>query len=541
MINEKQNMNIKTTSLKYKRRFISLLAILLLSSPALFAQSKDYQDGEIYLKIFPETQPLLKALFDNETKTGLLKEDYKVISMKTPFYGVDSGLNLVYRIQFDRNELVDSLIKTLQQYDFIEYAEKVPLYRISYIPNDIHGYQWGLYKINATQAWDISKGSSSIVIAVCDNAINTSHNDLHANIWINPGEIANNGIDDDGNGYVDDVNGWDVADNDNNPNPPSGITNNSEFNHGSHVAGIVSAVTDNGLGIASLGFSCKIMAVKCATNSSSGQYLSNPFEGVFYATVAKANIVNMSFESDGKSSTEQDIADYAYSRGLVLIAAAGNDSSNNPVYPARYNHVIAVGATDQNDLKTVFSNYGQDIDVMAPGYSIYSTLGYSNTAYGYYSGTSMASPLVCGLAGLILSVNPKLSPDQVKSYIERGCVNIDALNPDFNGQLGYGRINADNTLKLVQSDLGNFTNNNKIVIYPNPSNGTFNLQFFQDYSNTDININVYSTLGSKVYEEKLTNYSSHFHSLDLSFLAIGLYIVQINAFGSIVNMKISKG
>ena len=534
-------MNIKTTLLKYKRQFISLVAILLLSFTALFAQSKDYQDGEIYLKIFPETQPLLKSLFDNETKTGLLKEDFKITSMKTPFYGVDSGLNLVYRIQFERTDLGDSLIKTLQQYDFIEYAEKVPLYRISYVPDDFNSnVLWGLAKINATQAWDISKGSANVVVAVVDNAVRITHQDLQANIWINPG------IND---GYSNDINGWDIADNDNNPNPPPGINSSSDFNHGTHVAGIVSAVTDNNKGIASLGFSCKIMAVKCAPNNSSGQYLSNPFDGVYYAALAKANIVNMSFESSAKSSTEQAIADFAYSQGIVLVAAAGNDTSNIPRYPAAFNHVIGVGATDRNDKITYYSNFGTNVTVMAPGgdgrafqgNKIYSTFGFGDNAYGYYQGTSMASPLVCGLAGLVLSANPKLSPNQVKSYIEQGCVNIDALNPNLIGQLGYGRINAYNTLKLVQSDLGNYTNSDKITIYPNPSNGTFNLQFYQDYSNTDITIDVYNTLGSKIYEEKLTNYSSHFHSLDLSSLAIGLYIVQINAFGSVINMKISKG
>jgi serine protease len=460
-------------------------------------------------------------LFDNETKTGLLKDDYKITSMETPFHGIDSGLSLVYRIHFDKTELVDSLVKSLEQNDFIEYAEKVPLYRISYVPDDIKVVQWGLYKINAELAWGISKGSSNVVIAVVDNAVNTMHNDLAANIEPNSG--------------------YDITDGDNNPNPPAGIGVNSEFNHGTHVSGIASAVTDNGFGIASLGFSCKIMPVKCATDNSSGQYLSNPFDGVYYAANANANIINMSFESSAKSATEQDIADFAYSLGVVLVAAAGNDSSSSPVYPAACNHVIGVGATDQNDLKTVFSNYGQDLDVLAPGNNIYSTMGYSNNVFGYYSGTSMSSPLVCGLAGLILSENPKLSPDQVKSYIERGCVNIDALNPGFKNQLGHGRIDAYNTLKLVQSDLGNYVNNNKINIYPNPSNGLFNLQFLQDYSSTNITIDVYNTLGSKVYEETLTNYNSHFHSIDLSSLAIGLYIVQINILGSIINMKITKG
>jgi len=534
-------MSIKTTALKYKRQFIYLIAILLLTSPALFAQSKDYQEGELYLKIFPETQSLLKGLFDNETKTGLLKDAYKITSMETPFHGVDSGLSLVYRIHFDKTELVDSLIKSLEQNDFIEYAEKVPLYRISYIPNDYNGNtQWGLSIINAPQAWDISKGSSNVVVAVVDNAIRITHSDLQANIWVNPGTD---------NGYPGDIHGWNIVDNDNNPNPPAGINSSSDFNHGTHVAGIVSAVTDNNTGIASIGFSCKIMAVKCAPDNSDGKYLTNPFDGVYYATIAQANVINMSFESSSSSVTEQGILDYAYNQGIVLVAAAGNDSSNIPAYPAACNHVIGVGSTDRNDRIAYYSNYGTNTTVMAPGgdtrgfqfNGIYSTFGYADNAYGDYQGTSMASPLVCGLAGLVLAENPKLSPDEVKSYIERGCVNIDALNPGFVGNLGYGRINAYNTLKLVQSDLGNFPDINKISIFPNPSEGIFTMLFFQDYGITDISITVYNTLGCKVYEEQLNNYHNHYHSIDLSSLTNGLYIVQINTLGSVTNLKISKG
>ncbi|MEM7035838.1 MAG: S8 family serine peptidase, partial [Bacteroidota bacterium] len=269
-----------------------------------------------------------------------------------------------------------------------------------------------------------------------------THQDLAPSIWINPGETPGNLIDDDGNGYVDDVNGFDVADNDNDPNPPLGAATNSVYTHGTHCAGIAGAATDNSTGIASIGFGVKLIGVKCNFDATPGPTLPAAYDGVTYAIAAQPEIMSLSWGGPAYSATNQILIDLAYANNIVVVAAAGNSNVNTPMYPASYNHVISVAATDASDVKASFSNFGPTIDVSAPGVAILSTLAGSNSSYGNLSGTSMACPLVAGLAGLMKSANPNLTVDQVDSCLKATADNIDAQNPGFVGQLGAGRINA---------------------------------------------------------------------------------------------------
>ena len=178
----------------------------------------------------------------------------------------------------------------------MEYAEKVPLDRLCLTPNDpSYSSQWGLANINAPAAWNYFSAGSNIVVAVVDDAVERGHSDLSPNLWVNSGEIPGNGIDDDNNGYIDDINGYDVGSNDNNPNPPS-----NAYDHGTHVAGIVSARSNNGVGVASIGFSCKLMCVK-ATNSVGS--VTNGYDGIVYAAASGAHIINMSWGGPSASTT----------------------------------------------------------------------------------------------------------------------------------------------------------------------------------------------------------------------------------------------
>ena len=504
---------------------ICWLLLLMACFATVSGQESSYQQGVLYVKIVEGSYTRFDALFqENETILS-----YHVSQIEQPFKDGDEVLKLIYRIHFDATKSCDSLVHFLSGFSCVDYAERIPVYRLSYHPNDLIPInQWSLPKVNAEAAWDISKGSSNVVIAVVDNAVRITHHDLAANIWTNEAEIPNNGIDDDGDGYTDDIHGWDVADHDNNPNPPAGFNSSSDWNHGTHVSGIASAVTDNALGVASLGFGCKIMAVKCAPDTSTtGNDLPNPYDGVYYAVKAHANIINMSFSSSTPSNTDRSMTDFAYNSGLVCVAAAGNDNNNSPRYPAAYRHVIAVGATGKTDLKSGYSNYGSYVSVMAPGDSIKSTIAISDLAYGYLYGTSMASPMVCGLAGLILSVNPKLNPDQVAYYIKAGCDNIDALNPAFTNQLGAGRINAYNSLKLVQQDTAKFNANAIINIFPNPSGSTCNIRFLQRWNGAPITIILKNLLGQPVLQETVTNFIGFYYPLNLYALPQGLYFTQI--------------
>jgi gliding motility-associated-like protein len=330
---------------------------------------------------------------------------------------------------------------------FLDYAELIPEYGHFYTPNDIHANQWNLNKVKATGAWDIERDASSITIAIVDDAVLITHPDLSANIWTNPLETLN-GIDDDGNGYIDDINGYDVADSDNDPNPPSNATS-SHFSHGTHCAGIASASTDNSTGIASLGFNAKLMAVKCKPSASSGGGLPAAYQGVDYAIAAEADIISMSWGGGSYSTTYQTLFNVAHSKGIVLVAAAGNSNVATAMYPAGYNHVISVAASDQNDKKASFSNYGTSIDVSAPGVSIWSTVPGSGQ-YDYKSGTSMACPMVSGLCALMLANSQGLSPDSLEKCLTETALNIDALNPSYAGKLGSGRIDAEAALNCTK-------------------------------------------------------------------------------------------
>jgi hypothetical protein len=341
------------------------------------------------------------------------------------------------------------LMAVLRQLPDVEHVEQMPIMRTYSWPNDIRPEQWQFSRVNADGLWPLGANSSPAVVAIVDDAVRTSHNDIFPNLWINSREIAGNGRDDDFNGFIDDVNGYDVADRDANPNPFSFALSWGFQSHGTHCAGIASAATNNGTGIASLGYNTRIMAVKCSPNFNLSATIPNAFEGVDYAIKAGANVISMSWGGYGYSRAFEDLFNVASSRGIVLVAAAGNDNRSDAHFPAAYRPVIGVGASDEMDRKANFSNFGRNVDIMAPGTNIFSCWGTANNVYARLSGTSMATPMVAGLAGYLKSRNATLTPDQILSCIQTSADNIDAINPGFWGQLGSGRINAGRAVQCA--------------------------------------------------------------------------------------------
>lgn len=275
-------------------------------------------------------------------------------------------------------------------------------------PDDPYfGLQWGLTKIEASQAWDMTAGSPSINIAILDTGVDPDHPDL-ANKVISSVDFTHSAS-------LDDV-----------------------YGHGTHVAGIAAAMTNNAVGVAGLGYSSTIMNVKVLSDAGAGAY-SWIASGIVWATDNGAEVINMSLGGSFASSVLEDAINYAWSKGVVVVAAAGNNGDTAPMYPAYYTNCIAVAATDANDARASWSNYGDWVDVAAPGMSIYSTL--KNDGYGYKSGTSMASPHVAGLAALVFTTvsdangDGKLN-DEVRNLIEATCDDIGLSG------IGYGRINA---------------------------------------------------------------------------------------------------
>ena len=431
-----------------KAIFLAMIALLFLSFGSnAQTYEKYYQDGQLYVKFNDNYNPQIAVQADKSVRKqdAAIFQDifdkYEVLAVSRPIDINDPKLLRTFQISFADHFVLEQAIADLQQKAEIEYAEKVPMHYIEYTPNDslynlVNGpsnWNWHLDVIDAEGAWNITHGSPDIKVAIVDNAIWSDHPDLADKIVLQ----------------------HDAKNNTNSSNPPAG-GNADEWSHGTHCSGLATAITDNNIGVAGIGFNTSIIAVKSSINTQPNGIYMVP--GVTWAMNNGADIISMSFGGSGSSTTEQNLMNTAFNMGIVLVAAAGNDNVTTPHYPSNYNHVISVASTDENDHKSDFSNYNTSVDVSAPGGTgvpgpggLLSTY-YANGSMGYYnyiSGTSMACPMVAGLASLILSINPATSPDAVELIIETACDNIDAVNPDYIGMLGAGRINAFEAVKAV--------------------------------------------------------------------------------------------
>lgn len=418
--------------------------------------NQKYITNEIIIKIKnPETKSLS---IDNLNKKN------KVTSIKKIFKNAENTiLDNIYLLTIQENIDILEIIKKYSSHPDVIYAEPNGIPYLCSIPDDNDfDKQWGLHNtgqnggisdsdIDAPEAWDIETGDSSIVIAMIDSGIDYNHPDLKDNLWINQDEIPDNNIDDDQNGYIDDVISWNFINNNADPK--------DEHAHGTHCSGIASAVTNNDQGVAGVCWNCKIMPVKIANEywDTTVEIVAN---GIKYAADNGANVISMSFGWSTPYNILRDAIDYAYEKRIIMVAAAGNHGSSNRLYPAAFSNVIAVGGINRNNSRLyyyyesvdywVISNYGSWVDVAAPAQEIYSTMPtyhvfYNNIQnnlglnmnYDYMSGTSMACPNVAGIVALILSKNPTLTPDQVKKIIKG---NVEPYDSEY--YIGTGFVNA---------------------------------------------------------------------------------------------------
>ena len=310
-------------------------------------------------------------------------------------------------------------------------------------PNDSqYGALYGMTKISAPSAWDITTGSSSVVVAVVDTGIDYTHPDLADNIATNAGEIPNNGIDDDKNGYVDDYYGWDFNGSDNNPI--------DDHFHGTHCAGTIGAKGNNALGVVGVNWTVKLLPIKVLSASGSGT-LASVASGMAYAVLRGAKIMSMSLGTSSYSATLENAIISAKNSGVLVVAAAGNDGSDAdqfPTYPAAstQDNVISVAASDSADTLAYFSNWGAtSVDLAAPGLSIMSTV--LSGSYGYASGTSMATPHVAGVVAMIKAVNPNLGYAQIKSIL---LSTVDPISSMTGKMVSGGRANMYKALLKAQ-------------------------------------------------------------------------------------------
>jgi len=350
-----------------------------------------------------------------------------------------SILDGMFIVEISEEENPLEMVNKLLTYDEVLYAEVMFREQLFQIPNDPFanpstGSQGYLEVIKAYDAWDFTTGREDIVIGIVDTGMDLMHEDLVGNFYTNPTETAN-GIDDDNNGYIDDIIGYDFADND-----ADAQANGSQ--HGTHVGGIAGASTNNSLGIAGVGYDCKVAPLKGFT--SIGTVSTGTWEGVMYAADNGYDIVNLSWgNTAGFSQFFQDIINYCVlERDMVVVVAAGNTNADLDFYPASYEHVLSVGASTLSDTKWSSGTYSDHMDIMAPGQSIFSTQ--NGDTYNSDNGSSHATPQVAGAAGLVKSVFPQYNARQIMEQLRVTTDNIYEIggNAAFAFKLGKGRLNA---------------------------------------------------------------------------------------------------
>jgi subtilisin family serine protease len=338
------------------------------------------------------------------------------------------------------------------------------------VPDDtFYGRQWYLRQINAEQAWDKTVGSASVIVAVIDTGIDINHEDLKENIWTNPKEIPGNRIDDDHNGYVDDAHGWNFVSNTNDVRPRAAGSSADGFVHGTLVASLIGARGNNGIGITGVAWDVKIMPLTALDDTGQGS-TERVAMAIRYAVTNGASIINLSLEGYTRTQDVEDALAFARSRGVLTMAAAGNsglpegdDVDAVRVYPVCLSQdqtfgVVGVGGTDTLDQKAEYANYGSCVDLSAPGYNLFGArpVSYATTTQagyeGGYSGTSLAAPLVTGVAVLIKSVHPDWTAPQIRARLLQSVTPIDDVLPEsLRGKMGRGRLDAAMALEDTTS------------------------------------------------------------------------------------------
>ncbi|QKG85439.1 peptidase S8 [Kroppenstedtia pulmonis] len=348
----------------------------------------DYVPGEVIVK------------FKSGASKGKMRSAHQDAEAKV----VSENKEVGFQVVKVKEQSVKEAVKEYQANPNVEYAEPNTIFKAMDVPNDPDfSKQWGLETVKAPAAWDVTTGSKDVKVAIVDTGVDYEHEDLKGKVEL----------------------GGDYIDHDDDPMDENG--------HGTHCAGIAAASTNNGVGIAGMAPDVTIYAVRVLDANGSGT-LDAVANGITDAADAGAEVISLSLGASQGGQALQEAVQYADSKGSFVVAAAGNDGSTSPNYPAYYDEVMAVAATDSNDQKAYFSNYGSWVDVAAPGVDIYAT--YPNGKYESLSGTSMATPHVAGLGGLLASQGKKGA--EIRSTIEKTSDEISGTGSDWK----YGRINA---------------------------------------------------------------------------------------------------
>lgn len=469
--------------------------------------SSDYMPGRVIIKLSDSHRNAIQndGSVSNPKLAAIVSEVNGSIEKKFPKAKAPSAdekrknprladITRIFELTYSTPVELSHVINRLTATGILDYAEPHYLPKLDYAPNDPSGTATGQYhlnKIKAFQAWDVTKGDTTVVIGITDSGTEVNHPDLRNNVKKNYADPID-GVDNDNDGYTDNFRGWDLGQNDNNPQY-------AVDPHGVHVSGIAAASTDNATGIAGVGFKCKFIPVKIADGTGA---LTMAYEGIVYAADQGCKVINCSWGSAGGGQFGQDIIDYAtFNRDALVVAASGNDGAELNFFPASYDAVLSVASTNQIDAKSGFSNYGYLIDLCAPGSSIYAT--YTGTSYTSQSGTSMASPVAAGAAAIIRSMFPTYSALQAGQHLKVTTDNIYGLssNAGYINKLGTGRINLQravttSTAKSVELiDHSTVDNNDNAFV----ENDTLRIRCdFMNYlaATTNLTVTLTSTSGN---------------------------------------------
>lgn len=414
-----------------KRLILAFFGIGLAFS-ALQAQSQQFIPQTIVVKYSSEKSAVNHQADFESICNAKAKKTARMFSAKKQDKA-SAELSRIYRIEYFGNVSPIVMAKKMAQSEGVEYAEPYWIPELFGTPNDPKlGSQYYLNITKALEAHDITQGDTNFVIGIVDTGFDIYHEDLADNISINYADPIN-GIDDDGDGYIDNYRGWDMASNDNNP------ISNVEH-HGTYVAGCAVATTNNGIGIASVGYKCRFLPVKVAEDSKGT--LTACYEGIVYCADHGCKVINCSWGSPAKSLLAEDVVKYAQSRGCLIVASAGNSGSDVKYYPASCDGVICVSATNASDNKWNNSTYSHRVDISAPGEGIHTT--YFNNSYQTAFGTSLSAPIVAGASALVWSAHPEYTATQIGELLRVTADNIDTIpeNARYAGKLGSGRLNV---------------------------------------------------------------------------------------------------
>lgn len=430
-------------------RGIVLIFFILLAGFRMDASAADaYVDGQVVVNFRPQV--------DAAAVAKIIADYHMRIHEKIEQIGY-------YVLILPPGASVTEMVETLRQHPQVLNCEPNYTADTMDVANDrLFDTQWSLdnndqegVDLHVTEAWEIETGNPDVLVAVIDMGFDFSHEDLQANIWHNPGEIAGNGIDDDNNGYIDDIVGWDFVD------QPSGLEDpendyRTEDNdptcmlssHGNRVVGLIGATTGNGIGIAGIAGNCRFMLIRAGYLNEQGTAVlssSHIARGVIYAADNGARVINISSGSSRYSKSYYAALHYAIEKGAVIVCSAGNESSEKPVYPAAYDlpGLLSVGASDRGDNPCWFSNYGSWVDVSAPGENIVTT--FLRNRYDETRGTSFAAPMVAAVVALVVSHYPDWTPAQVQDRIMNSVDTVESLH---GANITSGRVNARRALEM---------------------------------------------------------------------------------------------